>query len=82
MKQDGTIKRLPRLTADDPAGSWLTIEVDTGALTHNIKELRRLVAPPTRLMAVVKANAYGHGLLLASRAFLEGGAEVALIISQ
>jgi alanine racemase len=76
VKQDGTIKRLPRLTADDPAGSWLTIEVDTGALTHNIKELRRLVAPPTRLMAVVKANAYGHGLLLASRAFLEGGAEV------
>ncbi len=76
MKQDGTPKKLPRLTADDPAGSWLTIEVDSGALTHNLKELRRLVAAPTRLMAVVKANAYGHGLLLAARAFIAGGADV------
>jgi len=61
---------------DDSVGSWLKIEVDTSALTHNLKELRRLVASPTRLMAVVKANAYGHGLLLASRAFLAGGADV------
>ena len=76
MKQDRPIKKQPRPTADDTAGSWLTIEVDSGALTHNIKELRRLVASPVRLMAVVKANAYGHGLLLASRAFLAGGAEV------
>ncbi len=76
MTQDGTRKKLPELTADDSAGSWLTIEVDSGALTHNLKELRRLVAPPTRLMAVVKANAYGHGLLLASKAFLAGGAQV------
>lgn len=76
MKQDRPIKKQPRPTADDSAGCWLTIEVDSGALTHNIKELRRLVASPVRLMAVVKANAYGHGLLLASRAFLAGGAEV------
>jgi len=41
-----------------------------------MKELRRMVAPSTRLMAVVKADAYGHGLLFASRAFLAGGAQV------
>ena len=76
MKQDGQTKRLPRPTVDDSDGSWLKIEVDTSALTHNIQELRRLVSPPTRLMAVVKANAYGHGLLLASRAFLAGGADL------
>lgn len=76
MKQDGTPKKLPKLTADDASGAWLTIEVDSEALTHNMKEMRRLVAPPTRLMAVVKANAYGHGLLLASRAFIAGGADV------
>ncbi len=76
MNHDRKPKKQPRHTADDPAGSWLTVEVDTGALTHNMTELRRLVAQPTRLMAVVKANAYGHGLLLASRAFLAGGADV------
>ncbi len=76
MNRDRKSRRQPRHTADDPAGSWLTIEVDSRALNHNMTELRRLVAQPTRLMAVVKANAYGHGLLVASRAFLAGGADV------
>jgi alanine racemase len=76
VNQDRTTKRSQRLSADDPIGSWLTIEVDSGALTHNMKEMRRLVASPARLMAVVKADAYGHGLLIASAAFLAGGADV------
>ena len=66
----------PKPRADDEPGAWLTLEVDTGALTHNIEEMRRLVASPVRLMAVVKAEAYGHGLLCASRAFLAGGADM------
>ncbi len=37
---------------------------------------RGLVAPPTRLLAVVKADAYGHGALIAARAFLAGGAQI------
>ncbi|MCB1182116.1 alanine racemase [bacterium] len=57
-------------------GPWLTIRVDRAALRHNIGEFRRLVEPPTRLMAVVKANAYGHGLLLAAESFLAGGADL------
>lgn len=57
-------------------GEWLTIEVDRAALTGNIQAFRTLVARPTRLMAVVKADAYGHGLLLAAPAFLAGGADV------
>jgi len=66
----------PRPRADDETGAWLTLEVDSGALTHNMREMRRLVAPPVRLMAVVKAEAYGHGLLRAARAFLAGGADM------
>jgi len=58
------------------AGSWLTIAVDREALLHNIGVFRRLVAPPARLLAVVKANAYGHGLLIAAEAFLAGGADL------
>lgn len=37
---------------------------------------RSLVAPPTLLMAVVKADAYGHGAAIAARAFLKGGADL------
>jgi alanine racemase len=42
------------------AASW--IEVNAEALRHNVAELRRLLADGQRLGAVLKANAYGHGL--------------------
>jgi len=54
----------------------LTIEVDRSALSRNIAVFRRLAGSSTRLMAVVKADAYGHGLLIASEAFLAGGADL------
>ena len=43
------------------------VEVDGRALRHNFKILRSLVPRATRLMAVVKANAYGHGLIPMAR---------------
>jgi alanine racemase len=39
------------------------VEVDGRALRHNYRILRGLVPRTTRLLAVVKANAYGHGLV-------------------
>jgi alanine racemase len=42
--------------------------IDLGALRHNLGLARRR-APSSRVWAVVKANAYGHGLELAARAF-------------
>mgnify|MGYP000589706548 CR=1 FL=1 len=42
-------------------------EVDLGALAHNLQEVRRLVGR-TQIMAVVKANAYGHGIVPVARA--------------
>jgi alanine racemase len=41
--------------------------IDIGALRHNLQVVRRL-APNSRVMAVIKANAYGHGLITAARA--------------
>jgi alanine racemase len=41
--------------------------IDTGALRHNLQIVRRR-APKSRVMAVVKANAYGHGLINVARA--------------
>ncbi len=60
----------------DTGGTWLKVEVDHSALRHNMEILRQVVVPEARTMAVVKANAYGHGLLPAARAFLEGGADM------
>jgi alanine racemase len=44
--------------------------VDAGALAHNLAQVRAL-APRSRVLAVIKADAYGHGLLFAARALHE-----------
>jgi alanine racemase len=45
--------------------SWATI--DLGALRHNLQKVRQY-APGTRIMAAIKANAYGHGAVETARA--------------
>lgn len=50
-------------------GIW--IEVDLDRILRNLERLREKARPFTRLMAVVKANAYGHGIVPVSKA-LEG----------
>ncbi len=52
--------------------SWA--EIDLRAIRSNVAGIKRLITPPTRLMAVVKANAYGHGMLEVARVCLEEGA--------
>lgn len=47
-------------------------EIDLAAIAHNVSALRRLRA--VEVMAVVKADAYGHGLVPGARAALTGGA--------
>jgi alanine racemase len=49
-------------------------EVDLEAIAHNVRELRRITDPGADLMAVVKANAYGHGVIEITRKALENGA--------
>lgn len=49
-------------------------EVDLSALSHNVTEICRVTGPGTELMAVVKANAYGHGAVEVSKAALASGA--------
>lgn len=51
-------------------------EISAAALRWNLAEFRRLVGPACRLAPVVKANAYGHGLVPTARVFAEGGADV------
>ncbi|MEU3820313.1 alanine racemase [Streptomyces sp. NPDC030392] len=50
-------------------------EIDLAALRANVRALRARVAPSgARLMAVVKADAYGHGAVPCARAALDAGA--------
>ena len=42
-----------------------TATLSNGALTDNARFFRSLLKPPTRLCAVIKANAYGHGIQFA-----------------
>ena len=51
--------------------AWL--EINPLALIHNIQQLRSLLSPTTELMAVVKANAYGHGAILVAQTALKYG---------
>jgi len=53
--------------------TWAEINLD--AYAHNIRELRRVTRPPARLMAVVKANGYGHGAVEVAREALQNGAQ-------
>jgi len=39
------------------------IEIDRSALEANLSGFRRLIGPDRKLLAMVKANAYGHGML-------------------
>jgi len=48
-------------------------EIDTEAVRHNLGCIRGIVAEGVEIMPVVKANAYGHGLVETSRVLGEGG---------
>lgn len=51
-----------------------TYQVDLGALRHNIQAQRAVLPAGSRIFAVVKANAYGHGLVPVAQAALAAGA--------
>lgn len=54
--------------------------VDLSALTHNLTQLRGLLSTGCEIMAVVKANAYGHGAVEISRSLMtEGVVRVAVV---
>lgn len=50
------------------------VEIDLTALSHNVLHLKRFLSPQTELMAVVKADAYGHGAVTVAQTVLQHGA--------
>jgi len=67
------MRRIPIETrAGAGAPAW--IEVDLGAIAHNVRAFRSVLRPGCQLIAVVKANAYGHGMVPVAQAALAAGA--------
>lgn len=60
--------------ADARSGRATRAIVDLDALSGNVRALKRLLLPSTDLMAVVKANGYGHGATVVARVALASGA--------
>lgn len=54
--------------------TWAEIQLD--AIEENLKAIRKVLPPSTSIMAVVKANGYGHGALETAEVALETGAEL------
>ena len=62
-----------------PSSPHAQVVVDLGAIRHNLRRLREVVAEgvdrPPAVMAVVKADAYGHGMVQVARAARGAGAD-------
>jgi alanine racemase len=53
--------------------SFNRVDIDIRALQNNFQNIQQTVGPQTRVMAVVKSDAYGHGLVECARAIYRAG---------
>jgi len=51
--------------------AWVEINLDN--IAHNVKEIRKIVNKRAEIMGVVKADAYGHGVMEVTRTLLDNG---------
>jgi len=57
-----------------PRPTWAEVNLD--AIRANLAALRRLLAPGVKVLGVVKADGYGHGLVPVARALESAGADM------
>ena len=58
---------------EDSSRCWA--EVDLSYIKHNVAEIRKMIPATTKIMGVVKANAYGHGDIAISKALKACGVD-------
>lgn len=68
----GVSSPLETYSADPTGPTWL--EIDLGAIRHNLRTTLSSCPPGTKAIAVIKADAYGHGAGQVAGAALEAGA--------
>ncbi len=59
-----------------PKDRWSWVEIDTHALRRNVQTLKGLLPPETKMLAVVKADAYGHGAAECAKVMKLAGASM------
>ncbi|MGF1460499.1 MAG: alanine racemase [Leptolyngbyaceae cyanobacterium] len=64
--------KMPALTTMRQCRAW--VEINLEALRHNVQALTQHIGPETVLMAVVKADAYGHGAVTVAETAVAAGA--------
>ncbi|MDR0499960.1 MAG: alanine racemase, partial [Coriobacteriales bacterium] len=62
----------PEISASDERWAW--VEIDREAMRYNIKQIRKHIGPNVMILAVVKADGYGHGAEEAARIAISHGA--------
>jgi alanine racemase len=72
VRQTPGWKQIVRMRPERP--TWL--EIDLSAIANNTRRLKELVGPRVRLLASLKADAYGHGALKVARTVLLNGASM------
>jgi len=61
------------LSSHQQQRAW--ININHQALVNNVRELKRFLNPETKLMAVIKADGYGHGAVKVAQTILKSGVD-------
>ncbi len=75
QRQDGLRIRVARPSRP----TW--VEVDLEAIAYNVRQVKRIVGPEVELLAVLKADAYGHGAIAVARTALNNGVSLCGVAS-
>jgi len=52
------------------------VEIDLNAIVHNLKAIKNKAGRDTKILAIVKADAYGHGAVRTSQTLVENGIDM------
>lgn len=66
-----TMKNIRQTNVNIHRDSW--VEINIGSLAHNAEEIRKNIPTDTKLLAVVKADSYGHGSVMLAPTLLASG---------
>ncbi len=72
VRQTPGWKQIVVMRADRP--TW--VEIDLSAIANNTRQIKSLVGPQVRILASLKADAYGHGATKVARTVLHNGASM------
>ncbi|MDR0350171.1 MAG: alanine racemase [Coriobacteriales bacterium] len=59
-----------------PERRWAWVEIDREAIRYNLKRFRKHLGPDVKMLAVVKADGYGHGAVECAHIALNTGASI------